>query len=93
MSLAARLHSLKDLLPARTRIPPATSHVGRYFPHPEFYFWNGGLPPAFSSGISSRPRDPAYSTAGASFSGGLKAFAVAQIRRNSFPRWHQFSVQ
>src|SRR5439155_26079567 len=28
---------------------------------PEFIiFWNGGLPPAFSSGISSRPRNQAF---------------------------------
>jgi serine/threonine protein kinase len=38
----------------------------RHFPHARiFIFWNGGLPPAFSCGISSRPHDQAYSTAGA----------------------------
>jgi hypothetical protein len=55
---------------ARTnqRIPPTTSQVGTTFPSRQnFYFWNGGLPPAFSSGISSRPHDPAYSTAGGLF--------------------------
>ena len=55
------------------RVRPATSQVGTTFPSRQnFYFWNGRLPAAFSSGTSSRPRNPAYSTAGAlSISGGI----------------------
>jgi hypothetical protein len=46
---------------------PASRKPGRptFSSRQNFYFWNGGLPPTFASGISSRPHDLAYSTAGA----------------------------
>ena len=65
--LRARWWPVTDLLPAlKQRISPPMRQVGpTSSSHQNFYFWNGGLSPAFSSGMSSRPHDPAYSTAGA----------------------------
>jgi hypothetical protein len=49
---------------ANQRVRPATSQVGTTFPSRQnFYFRNGGLPPAFSGGTSSRPRNQAFSRA------------------------------
>jgi hypothetical protein len=51
---------------ARPRRHGHVSQVGTTFPSCQnFYFSNGRLPTTFTTGTSSRPHDPAYSTAGA----------------------------